>query len=114
MAQDVREAVAGLSEYVLVGHSMGGKVAQLVAAGQPDGLTGLVLVAPAPAEPAEMITPEYQGQLSHAYDSMETVTFARDHILTASPLPDHLAAQVIEDSLSAGPEAPGALAAYLK
>jgi len=47
MADDA-EAVArtlGLVRYVLVGHSMGGKVAQIIAARRPDGLVGLVLVA---------------------------------------------------------------------
>jgi pimeloyl-ACP methyl ester carboxylesterase len=37
-----------LKRYVLVGHSMGGKVAQLMASRRPTGLAGLVLVAPSP------------------------------------------------------------------
>jgi pimeloyl-ACP methyl ester carboxylesterase len=60
MANDVR-AVArslGLMRYVLVGHSMGGKVAQLVAARRPPELVGLVLVAPAP--PTQMPVPQEQ------------------------------------------------------
>ena len=47
MADDA-EAVArtiGLSRYVLVGHSMGGKVAQIVATRRPDGLVGLACCA---------------------------------------------------------------------
>ncbi|NED81760.1 alpha/beta hydrolase, partial [Streptomyces sp. SID11233] len=39
---------AGVTDHVLVGHSMGGKVAQLVAATRPAGLRGIVLVGPAP------------------------------------------------------------------
>lgn len=93
-------ADAGLRDYVLVGHSMGGKVAQLVAATRPEGLRGLVLVGSGPAEPAAAVTPEYQRQLSHAYDSPESVAGARDHVLTATTLPDHLKAQVLADSLS--------------
>ena len=53
MADDA-ETVAltlSLSRYVLVGHSMGGKLAQIVAKRQPDALVGLVLVAPAPPTP---------------------------------------------------------------
>jgi pimeloyl-ACP methyl ester carboxylesterase len=38
-------------EYVLVGHSMTGKIALGVAAGQPTGLKGLVLLAPSPPTP---------------------------------------------------------------
>ena len=37
----------GIRQYVLVGHSMGGKVAQLAASRRPEGLSGLILVAPA-------------------------------------------------------------------
>ena len=41
----------GLQRYVLVGHSMGGKFAQLIASRRPRGLEGLVLVAPSPPSP---------------------------------------------------------------
>jgi pimeloyl-ACP methyl ester carboxylesterase len=53
MADDVQAIVAALSlqRYVLVGHSMGGKVAQIVATRRPASLLGLVLVAPAPPTP---------------------------------------------------------------
>jgi pimeloyl-ACP methyl ester carboxylesterase len=107
LAQDVHDVVAdaGLTDYVLVGHSMGGKVAQLVAATRPAGLKGLVLVGSGPARPAAFITPEYQDGLSHAYDSAETVAGARDQILTAVPLGDELKAQVVADSLAGAPAA---------
>ncbi len=95
-------SVAGIDDYVLVGHSMGGKVAQLVAATRPDGLRGIVLVGSGPAKPAAMITPEYQAGLSHAYDSAESVAGARDQVLTATTLPTTLADQVIADSLASG------------
>ena len=101
-ASDVRRVVAeaGLTEYIVVGHSMGGKVAQLVGAEHPEGLAGLGLVAPAPAEPSEAVTPVYRQQLSHAYDTAETVAGARDHILTASSLPDDIKDQIVVDSLN--------------
>jgi len=67
---------------------------------RPAGLRGLVLVGPGPARPAAEITPEYQEQLSHAYDSEESTAAARDHILTATPLPDEIKAQVLRDSRS--------------
>ncbi|MFF1379479.1 alpha/beta fold hydrolase [Streptomyces sp. NPDC058308] len=91
-------ADAGITEYVLVGHSMGGKVAQLIAAARPAGLRGIVLVGPGPAKPAEQITPEYREGLSHAYDSDESVAVARDGILTATELPASIKAQVATDS----------------
>lgn len=89
---------AGVTDYVLVGHSMGGKVAQLVAATRPAGLRGIVLVGSGPARPAPQITPQYQEALSHAYDTTESVAGARDHILTATELPAVIKARVVTDS----------------
>lgn len=107
LAQDTRNIIAdaAVRDYVLVGHSMGGKVAQLAAADRPTGLVGLILIAPAPAEPAAAITPEYQQVLSHAYDTDETTAAARDTILTATPLNNELEAQVVADSRTGTPEA---------
>ena len=50
----------GLQDYVLAGHSMGGKIAQLVAALRPANLRGLVLITPgllsASVPPADLET----------------------------------------------------------
>ncbi|MEW2220604.1 alpha/beta hydrolase [Streptomyces sp. NPDC006990] len=91
-------ADAGVTDYVLVGHSMGGKVAQLVAATRPTGLRGIVLVGSGPAKPAAGVTAEYREGLSHAYDSDESVAGARDHILTATELPEPVRSQIVTDS----------------
>lgn len=103
LAQDTLGVIAhaGLGDYVLIGHSMGAKVAQLVAATRPAGLVGLALVAPAPAKPAAAITPEYQEFLSHAYDTDESVIAARDTILTATSLSKDLKSQIAADSRNA-------------
>ncbi|WP_438875028.1 alpha/beta fold hydrolase [Winogradskya humida] len=105
LAQDTRAVIAdaGLTDYVLVGHSMGGKVAQLVAATRPAGLRELVLVGSGPAKPAPVVTPEYQRGLSHAYDSDESVAAVRDNVLTATPLSNK--DQIVEDSRAGNPEA---------
>ncbi|MCS5488131.1 alpha/beta hydrolase [Curtobacterium flaccumfaciens pv. beticola] len=97
----VLEAEA-VTDYVLVGHSMGGKVAQLIAATRPDGLRGVVLVGSGPAKPAAMITSEYQMGLSRAYETPDSVVGARDAVLTATQLPTDLAEQVLTDSLASG------------
>jgi pimeloyl-ACP methyl ester carboxylesterase len=89
---------AGIDDYVLVGHSMGGKVAQLVAATRPADLRGIVLVGSAPARPAAEITAEYREFLSHAYDTEESAAGARDTVLTATDLPARIKAQIGTDS----------------
>ncbi|MGC5246191.1 alpha/beta fold hydrolase [Gordonia sp. DT219] len=89
-----------LTDYVLVGHSMGGKVAQVAAATRPDGLRGIVLVASGPAAPPAGITPAYRESLSHAYDTDESAIGARDQILTATTLSETIAEQVLTDSRS--------------
>jgi pimeloyl-ACP methyl ester carboxylesterase len=106
LADDAQRIIqsCNLSSFVLVGHSMGGKTAQLLAARRPAGLTGVVLVAPAPPAP-DGVTRAQQNALSHAYDSAETVGQAIDHALTRQGLPPELRAQVIEDSLRGSPEA---------
>ncbi|WP_332369616.1 alpha/beta hydrolase [Spirosoma telluris] len=50
MADDVMEILntKGVRDFVLIGHSMGGKVALSLASQQPDGLQSLILLAPSP------------------------------------------------------------------
>ena len=97
----------GLARYVLVGHSMGGKVAQLIASRQPDGLEGLVLVAPSPPSPM-LLSDEQRATLTGAYQSRESVEFVIDNVLTAKSLDAARREQVIEDSLKAAPQAKAA------
>jgi pimeloyl-ACP methyl ester carboxylesterase len=103
LARVVETSVAG--PFVLVGHSMGGKVSQLLAARRPAGLAGLLLVAPAPPQPPATVTKEYRKGLSQAYDSPEAVRHALDQVLTATPLPETVRDTAIRDSLSADAEA---------
>lgn len=102
LADDVTDIVEGLAldSYVLVGHSMGGKVSQIVASRRPAGLAAAILLAPAPAKPAPMVTAEYQQTLAHAYDSPETVRMALDQVLTATALDAAREEAVVRDSLA--------------
>ncbi|WP_433178205.1 alpha/beta fold hydrolase [Actinoallomurus sp. CA-150999] len=101
LAGDVIDIAQGLDRYVLVGHSMGGKVSQLAAARRPSGLAGVVLVAPAPPRPPATVTAEYQGFLAHAYDSPEAVEQSLDQVLTATPLDPAVREAVVRDSMAA-------------
>ena len=106
LSADVLGVIAALNlhRYVLVGHSMGGKVAQLLAAQQPVGLAGLVLVAPSPPQPLAM-PPQARAMMTEAYTSRANVEMTIDHVLTAQPLSAADREQVIEDSLRGAPQA---------
>jgi pimeloyl-ACP methyl ester carboxylesterase len=103
LASDVTAALAELkvSRFILVGHSMGGKVAQLVASGHPAGLVGLVLVGPASPHGLQ-VSEQQRERMIHAYDAAGSVAFVRDNVMTKRPLSDDLKAQVVEDSLKVG------------
>ena len=92
----VTEALA-IRRFVIVGHSMGGKVAQIVAARRPAGLEGLVLVAPAPPTPMQVPRQVRAGMLE-SYQSRAGVLQALGQ-LAGSALPRALQEQVIEDTL---------------
>ncbi len=93
----------GLKKYVLIGHSMGGKVAQLLASRRPAGLAGLILVAP--ASPASTRFPEELAQQQlHAYDNRETVLQTIAFLSARTPEP-MITEQIVEDSLSGNPQA---------
>ena len=102
-AQGVIDAL-GLRRYVLVGHSMGGKVAQLLASRRPRGLAGLVLVAPSPPQPMNM-PEEAREKMANAYATRETVEMTIDQVLTAKALRPEDRAEVISDSLRGAPPA---------
>lgn len=93
-----------LTDYILVGHSMGGKVAQLLASQRPDGLRGVVLVAPAPAKPV-LIPEAVRAQMASAYTSRDTVIATLDTVLRHAALSDELREQVIQDSLAGAAQA---------
>ncbi len=105
LADDALAVIAGLgvSRYVLVGHSMGGKVAQLAASRRPEGLAALALIAPAPPRPA--VDAKAAQALTHAFDSRANVSDALEHMLTERPLPPDLQEQMIDDGLAGNREA---------
>lgn len=88
----------GLQRYILVGHSMGGKVAQLMASRRPAGLAGLVLVAPSPPSPMQLPLEARQGMVG-AYATRETIIPTVEQVLTEKPLGPEDLETVVSDSL---------------
>ncbi len=98
LASDTMELInkLALQNYILVGHSMGGKIAQYIAAQNPEGLQKLILVAPSPAVPTMMPAQMHQ-QMINAYTSTEGINGTIDHVFNAPDLSPEIRAQVIND-----------------
>lgn len=109
LAGDVLAVVDSLAleSYILVGHSMGGKAAQLAASQRPRGLRGLVLVAPAPPTPLALPLDARQGMV-HAYDSRESIVATLQQVLAPDGLSDGDLDTVIADSLTGASSAKAA------
>jgi pimeloyl-ACP methyl ester carboxylesterase len=88
LSTDAKKAIQELqlNSVVLVGHSMGGKVAVSIA-GQhilPAGvLKGLALLAPAPPTPLSLPDPSMREQQLHAFDNIENAEVVIRDVLTA-------------------------------
>ena len=106
LADDAQAVIAALDleRYILVGHSMGGKVSQLLASRSPRGLVGVVLVAPAPPGPLELPLAVRQGMV-HAYDTRESVVATVEQVLAPDGLDPEDLETVIADSLAGAPAA---------
>lgn len=85
-----------LQNYILAGHSMGGKIAQHIAAQKPAGLQKLILVAPSPAVPTVM-PKEMHEEMINAYTSLEKINATIDHVFKADDLSPEIRAQVVND-----------------
>ncbi|PVH85512.1 alpha/beta-hydrolase [Cadophora sp. DSE1049] len=90
-----------IQEFILVGHSMGGKVAQLVAGrNRLPGLKGVILLAPAPPTPLEL-PEEMREQQRTAYCSPESAEFVVRNVLSSCtpPLSDPIVKSLVDDML---------------
>lgn len=106
MADDALAVIASLDLecYILIGHSMGGKVSQLIASRRPHGLVGLVLVAPAPPCPLRLPRSARQDMV-RAYDTRDSVIATVEQVLAPDGLSPHDLETVIADSLAGAPAA---------
>lgn len=97
-ADDVARLIeaANIKSYVLVGHSMGGKIALALAARRPANLRSLVLLAASPPTP-EPIPEEERARLLNTHGNRPAAeeTFRK---ITAHPLPE-LFERCVEDAL---------------
>ena len=105
LADDTQGAIKalGLEHYILVGHSMGGKTAQLLASRRPKGLVGLILVAPAPPSPLNI--PEEISTAMAGPNVREFVTKAVEQMLTHKSLSREDSELLIADALRGSPAA---------
>ena len=90
-------AAEQLTRYVLVGHSMGGKIALALAAQQPAGLVGLALLSPSPPTPEPMTDQDRQASVQAWGQPAEAEKTAR-HITAHNP-PAATHRQIVADNL---------------
>ena len=86
-----------LAQYVLVGHSMGGKIALAVAARQPAGLAGMILLAPSPPTPEPIDNSDRERLLRGHGQRVQAAETVRK--ITALFLPLPLFMQAVDDNI---------------
>ena len=94
-ADEAAGLAAPLGRFVLVGHSMGGKIATLLASRRPAGLAGLVLVAPSPPTPEPI--PDRAAMLSGFRDPAAAARTARE--ISAHHADPVVMQRIVEDNL---------------
>ena len=90
-------AAHSVGRHVLLGHSMGGKIALALAARQPAGLAGVVLLSPSPPGP-EPITEAERQAAQEAFGIRSEAEKTLRRIMTR-PLPKAMKRQVVQDNL---------------
>jgi pimeloyl-ACP methyl ester carboxylesterase len=98
-ADDVSDLISilTLENYVLIGHSMGGKIALAFAARKPKNLRSLILLAPSPPSPEPIKETEREKQLaSHGNRCVATDTVCQ---AAGGRLPGEIFARAIYDNL---------------
>lgn len=93
-----------LSRYIIIGHSMGGKAAQLIASTNPTGLQGVVLVASSPLVPMNL-GDEQREMMRQAYASREAVNWTVENVLTADNITEEALEQLVQDATQMNPRA---------
>lgn len=116
LARDIEALLSqpalNITSYILIGHSMGAKVASLIAGRRVvAGLKGVVLLAPAP--PGPLVLPEeMRVQQLGAYSSAESAEFVVRNVLTSSAVSDEEVEALVEDIMRGNEYAVRAWTAY--
>lgn len=99
MADDVvaLSNILGVDDFVLVGHSMSGKVALALASRQPAGLQSLLLISPSPPVPEPIPADERQKLLAGYGQQLAAETMVKN--ITAVPVSEAVQKQIIADNL---------------
>ena len=87
MAEDIEKLLPNLenvTDFILAGHGMGAKIAQIVASGKPHGLIGLALINPVPASPWILSSSKMERLYGSCQSKTEALDFANS-ILSAQP-----------------------------
>jgi 3-oxoadipate enol-lactonase len=101
LASDVTELLKqlGLAEFIIVGHLMDGKVSQIVAGRQPEGLRSLILLGSAPPTPmsvADNVPQSFEGLYDTREGGETVIGNLKPHRVSHAFLE-----QIIEDGLKA-------------
>lgn len=87
LAKDIEKLLPNLgnvTDFILAGHGMGAKIAQIVASGNPDGLIGLALINPVPASPWILSSRNMERLYGSCQSKTEALDFANS-MLNAQP-----------------------------
>lgn len=87
MAEDIERLLPSLeniTDFILAGHGMGAKIAQIVASSRPEGLIGLALINPIPASPWILSRPNMERLYGSCETKTEALNFANG-VLGACP-----------------------------
>jgi pimeloyl-ACP methyl ester carboxylesterase len=90
-------AAQKLTEYMVLGHSMGGKIALALATRQPAGLRGLVLLSPSPPSPEPISEEDRAASLAAYGQHIEAEKTATKIVIR--PVAKEVRQEVIADNL---------------
>jgi 3-oxoadipate enol-lactonase len=108
--QNIADSPQG-QRFIVIGHSMGAKIAYVLAGRSQIPIDALVLVSPAPPTPF-ILPSDMREQQMHAYDDSQNAEFVIRHVLSALPLGDETVAELVDGMVSGSVDARAAWPAY--